>query len=159
WQTYRNLLITMTLGGLWHGANWPYVAFGILQGLLLSTQRAFREFCRARPALTARLENPTGTMLRVAITFRVFCLTLVVFRCPTLAAGETMLGHMFTRHRGAGLPLPEIGIWLTVAVVAVGHALGHRGRWQLVMERLPSPARGLVYASVLSLALLLSPDS
>src|SRR5206468_1166463 len=122
----------MTLGGLWHGANWPYVAFGVLQGLLLSMHRSFREFCQHRPALAGALQTTPGTALRVAATFGVFCLTLVVFRCPTLAAGRTMLGHMFLRHTGAGLPLPEIGLWLTVAVVAAGHALGCRGRWQLV---------------------------
>jgi alginate O-acetyltransferase complex protein AlgI len=159
WQTRRNLLITMTLGGLWHGANWPYVAFGALQGLLLSGHRAFREFCQRRPRLAGALETAPGTALRVATTFTIFCMTLVVFRCASLSAGGTMLGHMFSRHAGAGLPLPEVGLWMTVAVVAAGHALGHRERWQLVMERLPSPARGLAYASALSLALLLSPDA
>ena len=159
WQTCRNLMITMTLGGLWHGANWPYVAFGVLHGLLLSGHRAFREFCQRRPGLAAVLQTFPGTALRVAVTFTIFCLTLVVFRCPSLSAGGTMLSHMFTRHKGAGLPLAEIGLWLTVAVVAAGHALGYRGRWQFVMERMPSPARGFAYASLLSLALLLSPDA
>jgi alginate O-acetyltransferase complex protein AlgI len=159
WQTRRNLLITMSLGGLWHGANWPYVVFGVLQGLLLSGHRAFREFCQRRPSWSSALETAPGTALRVAVTFTIFCLTLVVFRCPTLSAGGTMLGHMFVRHAGAGLPLADIGLWLTVAFVAAGHALGYRQRWQVVMEWLPSPARGLAYASALSLALLLSPDA
>lgn len=35
WLTYRNLLITMTLGGIWHGANWTFVVWGVLNGLLL----------------------------------------------------------------------------------------------------------------------------
>ena len=35
WQTYRNLMLTMTLGGLWHGANWTFVVWGILHGAAL----------------------------------------------------------------------------------------------------------------------------
>ena len=40
-QTYRNLLLTMTLGGLWHGASWNFVIWGFYQGLLLAIERAF----------------------------------------------------------------------------------------------------------------------
>jgi alginate O-acetyltransferase complex protein AlgI len=40
-STYRNLLITMGLGGLWHGASWNFVAWGVYQGLLLAIERAF----------------------------------------------------------------------------------------------------------------------
>src|SRR5262245_60955828 len=51
WLTYRNLMITMTLGGLWHGANWTFVAWGVLHGALLIGHRAFQDFARKRPAL------------------------------------------------------------------------------------------------------------
>ena len=40
WRTYRNLLITMMLGGLWHGASWTFVAWGLFHGVLLGLQRA-----------------------------------------------------------------------------------------------------------------------
>src|SRR5437763_13647772 len=47
-QTNRNLLLTMTLGGLWHGANWTFVIWGLLHGLLLIVHRSFRSFCKPR---------------------------------------------------------------------------------------------------------------
>src|SRR5262249_49636821 len=39
WKTYRNLIITMTLGGLWHGAAWNFVAWGLLHGVALAVER------------------------------------------------------------------------------------------------------------------------
>ena len=57
----RNLLITMTLGGLWHGAGWNFVVFGLLQGLLLIIHRVFKDYCKTRPALDAWLQTAAGT--------------------------------------------------------------------------------------------------
>src|SRR5262249_35343261 len=60
WQTYRNLLVTMTLAGLWHGANWTYVVFGLVQGGLLCFHRRFAEFCASRPSLSRVLQSAAG---------------------------------------------------------------------------------------------------
>src|SRR5262249_44141276 len=79
-QTYRNLLITMTLGGLWHGASWTFVVWGLLHGLFLIVHRLFADFAGARPMLRKVLESPPGTVLRVAFTFVCVCLAWVFFR-------------------------------------------------------------------------------
>src|SRR5262249_14504842 len=55
WVTCRNLLLTMGLAGLWHGANWNYVLFGLLQGTMLAAHAAFRSWCVGRPRLVAVL--------------------------------------------------------------------------------------------------------
>ena len=160
WQAARNQLITFTLCGLWHGAAWPFVAWGALQGVLLVVHRQFRDFCGPRPRLRALLETRPGTAVRVGLTFLSFCLTLAIFRSPTVPAGLNMLGHMFTPH--AGLEARRYGlwlIWLLLAAVALGHALGHRDRWQWLAARLPSPVRGLGLAAALGGALLLAPEA
>jgi alginate O-acetyltransferase complex protein AlgI len=159
WQTYRNLFVTMTLGGLWHGASWPYVMFGVLQGMLLSVHRTFREFCQTRATLDRALQTSSGTALRVAVTFTTFCLTLVVFRAPTLSAGFAMLADMFSFRAGSGLPLPIAGIWLTALVVFACHVLAEEGWWQRPMALLPSPMKGAGYAMMFSLALILNPGA
>ncbi len=60
WLTCRNLLLTMTLGGLWHGASWTFVLWGLLHGLLLIGHRLFQQFSSARPALQQRAANAPG---------------------------------------------------------------------------------------------------
>ena len=57
-RTYRNLMLTMLLGGLWHGANWTFVAWGGLHGLYLVGYRIFADFKRDRPWL--RKAGATG---------------------------------------------------------------------------------------------------
>src|SRR5262249_35572853 len=47
-KTSRNLLVTMVLGGLWHGASWTFIAWGLLHGMLLVGHRLFRDFCKPR---------------------------------------------------------------------------------------------------------------
>jgi alginate O-acetyltransferase complex protein AlgI len=159
WKTCRNLLITMTVGGLWHGANWPFVFFGFIQGCWLSLHRAFREFCERRPLLDRVLQSRPGTALRIAVTFIAFCCTLVIFRATSVRAGLIMLRNMAGPHAGMGTPLHNRSFWFLVGVIAVAHALGQRGAWQKLMGFLPSPVRGFAYASVLTIALLLAPEA
>ncbi len=159
WRTARNLMLTMTLGGLWHGAAWTYVAWGMLHGILLIGHRVFAAHCSTRPMLKRRLETPPGTVARVALTFTCFCLTLVVFRCVDLTTGATMLGRMLLPCEGAGTPLPARGFWLTVFAVALGHALALRRRWPRLEARLPAPVRGFGYALALVAVLVLAPGA
>jgi alginate O-acetyltransferase complex protein AlgI len=158
-RTYRNLLVTMALGGLWHGASWPYVVFGCLQGGLLIVHRVFRSFCEGRPRLVRALQTSGGTAMRVLVTFAVFCSTLVVFRAPTVAASLGMLRTMLLPRAGLPLRLAAGGIWWTLALVALAHFLGCQGRWKKLAARLPDPVLGCGYATALALAFLLAPDA
>ncbi len=159
WQTYRNLMITMTVCGFWHGAGWPYVVFGALHGVLLSLHREFRGFCESRPRLHKALQTVPGTSSRIALTFITFSLSLVVFRAQTLSEGLGMLAHMFSRHAGSGLPFAIVGLWVTAVVVLAGHVSTHLGWWRRPLAAAPSPLRGLGYAVALSMALLLNPGA
>jgi alginate O-acetyltransferase complex protein AlgI len=158
WRTYRNLLITMTLGGLWHGASWPCVVFGVLQGLWLGVHRAFREFCKPHPALDGLLQSLPGRAVCVAGTFVTFTGTLAVFRSPTLGAGLTMLHRMAVPHEGLTTPLPQSSLYYLLGVVVLGHVLAQRDLWKRLLALMPSPVRGLGYAGVMTLALVLAPD-
>jgi alginate O-acetyltransferase complex protein AlgI len=157
WPTYRNLLLTMTLAGLWHGAKWTLVIFGLIQGAMLVAHAAFRGWCERRPALADALRSTPGTALRVAFTFACFVTSLTVFRAPSLPAAGLMLSRMFSGAAGAGPTLLWHGFWLTVALVALGHALA-RGRGERLLERVPLPLRGLGFGAALTLALLLAPN-
>jgi alginate O-acetyltransferase complex protein AlgI len=159
WQTCRNLLITMTLGGLWHGASWCFILWGAAHGAWLSLHRLFRGWCEPRPRLRALLGSVPGRTLCVAGTFAGFLLTWVLFRATTLSKARTMLRGMLLERGGSRLPLTPMCLVLAVIVVVVCHLLARTGLWRRLVDPLPSPVRGLGYALVMVVALVLAPDT
>jgi alginate O-acetyltransferase complex protein AlgI len=159
WQTNRNLLITMTLGGLWHGANWTFVVWGILHGGLLIVHRWFREYAITRPRWNAALATPLGAALRITMTFFTVSLAWVFFRATTFTAAAEMFRRMFTGQGGFGTPMPKVSLEVLALVVLAAHVLALSGAWRRLAPRLPAPVLGISYATVLTLALLLAPDS
>jgi alginate O-acetyltransferase complex protein AlgI len=171
-KTRRNLIITMTLCGLWHGAAWPFVGFGFLQAWLLIIHRTFHRWCKQRPRLDVVLRSRPGTVFRVAFTFTCFCLSLVVFRSSSFGSAFDMYSRLLAVAPVAQqaapnalqdlVPLPEpppvFGFWLTVSFMLVGHILGRSGAWIRPALRLPAPMLGFSYAVLFGLALLLEPQ-
>jgi alginate O-acetyltransferase complex protein AlgI len=158
-QTCRNLLITMALGGLWHGASWTFVIWGVLHGVFLIIHRLFRSFCEGRPRLATALQSWPGTVLRMGLTFQCVCIGWVFFRAPTFAAAADVLRRLFVPHTGQGLGLPlECLVWL-LACVIVCHTAAAPGWWKRTVRVLPAPVLGAGYALVLSLALVLAADA
>jgi alginate O-acetyltransferase complex protein AlgI len=77
-KTRHNLLMTMLIGGLWHGANWTYVVWGLLHGLWLA---AFRS------SVSTDADQPPSRLviwLKRVVVFHAICLTWIVFRAPSL---------------------------------------------------------------------------
>jgi alginate O-acetyltransferase complex protein AlgI len=96
-RRYLNLFLTMLIGGIWHGAGWTYVVWGMLHGLCLVINHAWRQF------VTPRLALPTPPAAVAAglswlITFVVVVLAWVFFRAPTLAAASAVIEGMLGLH-------------------------------------------------------------
>jgi alginate O-acetyltransferase complex protein AlgI len=159
WVTDRNIMITFTLSGLWHGASWTFVIWGVLHGLMLVGHRRFREWATARPTLDGVLQSLPGTLVRVTLTFLVVVLAWVFFRAQTFEAAFTILKQLFVAHAGTVAPLSPRGVYYTLLVVAICHLIGASGGWRWAAPRLPAPALGFGYAAMLTLALLLCPDT
>ncbi len=156
-RTGVNLMTAMVLCGLWHGASWPCVAFGFIQGLYLLIHRGFRKICGHVPRLSGALRTRIGTLGRIAFTFATFICSLAVFRCATLGDAVVMLGRMFTRAHGLPAPVDPLPVWHALAVLIFCHWFAGSGLWKRVQRRLPAPIRGLGYACVLVLVLVLAP--
>jgi alginate O-acetyltransferase complex protein AlgI len=92
-RTYVNLLLTMLLGGLWHGANLTFVVWGALHGLLLAGTRAFQELVGSRAAAPAR---PWLRVLCVLATFHAVCFCWLFFRAKSLEDAQVYLGRLAT---------------------------------------------------------------
>ncbi|MEO0651789.1 MAG: MBOAT family O-acyltransferase [Planctomycetota bacterium] len=107
--TYRNLMLTMTLGGLWHGASWMFVIWGVYHGGLLVVDRLLD-----RP-------NPTtlaGTWLRRLFVFQLICLGWVFFRSQETGDAWAVLGSLFAPRGEAVL---SAGVWTLLAFGFVAH--------------------------------------
>jgi D-alanyl-lipoteichoic acid acyltransferase DltB (MBOAT superfamily) len=91
-RTCRNLMITMLLGGLWHGASWMFVIWGALHGVYLVAERVVR---RNGPAMATSVLSDA---LLTVLTFVLVCVAWVAFRAPTLESAAAFLGT-FTRVR------------------------------------------------------------
>jgi alginate O-acetyltransferase complex protein AlgI len=101
-RRWINLLITMLLGGLWHGAAWTFVIWGGLHGLYLCINHAWQ-------SLRSRLfgQRPAGRLERAAawgVTFLAVIIAWVFFRAETLSGALSMLDGMSGGH---GLIMPE----------------------------------------------------
>jgi alginate O-acetyltransferase complex protein AlgI len=157
WRTGRNLFIVMTLCGLWHGATWPFVIFGMIQAVLLILHRLFKQWCAQHARLDAFLQSTPGTILRVACTLAIFSFTLVFVRSPTMDIVFRMYERMFAFEPGLSVKIAQFSLLCTVLVVLGASLLCLKDRWAKMSQRLPAPLLGMGYAAALTLALVLTP--
>lgn len=157
WQTYRNVLIIMLLAGLWHGANWMFVSWGLIHGLLQIGHRIFRGFAEGRPLLQRSLQSTPGTVMRIGLTFGVWCMATVVTRSTSVAAALVMLQRMVVPSAGLGHVQPIVHVLEAGVLLLLCHLLALRNSWQKVLNYLPAPVRGFSYAAALIVAIVLAP--
>jgi alginate O-acetyltransferase complex protein AlgI len=148
WRTRRNLMITMILGGLWHGAAWTFVIWGAYQGVMLVLYRPF----------TSRLALVHGwrRLALGVVMFHITCYGWLIFR-----AHSTSQVVEFTRalvsdwHAGpetvAGLALPLLRLVTPLALI---HLYQARKGTELAVLNLPVALRYAVYGAVIYLVLL-----
>jgi alginate O-acetyltransferase complex protein AlgI len=110
WKTYRNLLITMLLGGLWHGAGWTFVFWGGYHGVLLSLHRGFGE---AWDRLHVNLRR-TGTFFAIMLGW-------IFFRATSFGMAAAILKRIFVHQAGAPMP----GVTGLVAVLVIAFLVAH----------------------------------
>jgi alginate O-acetyltransferase complex protein AlgI len=91
-RRYANLLITMLLGGLWHGASWSFVFWGGLHGVYLVINHGYQRVLGAGGQALAR--NPGYRVMSVMVTFVAVVVAWVYFRAHTFSGANTMLSAM-----------------------------------------------------------------
>src|SRR5690625_2602813 len=143
WATYRNLAITMLLGGLWHGASWTFVIWGAGHGIALGVVRFIQR--RRDPSYEPTLARQIFAGI---LTFEFVNLLWVVFRAPTWSDAQQFLGRLFEGSSYApNLTLP---VFLALSAGIAMHITPLRWKDGL-MERfvaLPAWAKGLAVAAV-----------
>jgi alginate O-acetyltransferase complex protein AlgI len=111
-KTYRNLLVTMLLGGIWHGAGWKFVAWGALHGGGLAIERLLE------PLLGRRAKSPLARAVSIFLVFHFVCLAWIFFR-----AEDFEMARLYLSGLGAGWTdgVQQAGPFM-LALIAIGMA-------------------------------------
>ncbi len=135
-RTYINLMITMFLGGLWHGASWTFVFWGCLHGAALAVEKfiASLGFSQKESYGTAR------KILEWGLTFIIVLITWVFFRSQTFTGAILTLRQMFVPIQGITWYHPfAIGAILMMALLHIVNALGKKKSLVLKYKYLKTP--------------------
>lgn len=154
-RMYWNLLITMVLGGLWHGAAWNFVMWGALHGGLLIMHREWDRYTSAKNWVWR--ETVAWRWAARFLLFNAVCLAWVFFRCESFSASLAVLGQLGQGAWQADLPLGP----LLCVIAGVGVQYLPSRIWLRLqgLGMMCSPAlRGAVFASLLMLIEVLGPS-
>ena len=113
-RTYVNLMLTMLLGGLWHGASWNFVLWGGLHGSALAAHRLYRT------SAGDRFRLPPGVTWVMTLLFVMLC--WIPFRAARLGDTIQILRGMFTLAGGASFPADAVFVALGLVIPA--HLVG-----------------------------------
>jgi alginate O-acetyltransferase complex protein AlgI len=153
-----NLIIVMFIGGLWHGAAWTFVVWGLLHGSYLAIERLLKAM--VRPA--AWMDSFGPKLLIGAITYFAVLVAWVYFRAANFETASRLIGGMFGWHLRPDAILSTREI-LQVAMVTVGLLIAH---WSMrdtsleaVVARLPRWALGTTWFLMASAIILTQGNS
>jgi alginate O-acetyltransferase complex protein AlgI len=151
-RTYVNLMLTMMLGGLWHGAAWNYVAWGTYHGGLLAGHRWWRE----RQDESLAVEVPRGRLFLHRLTmFHLAVVGWVIFRSESGGDIAAFFGGLTRPGVVVTPPFVRAAIWTALAFA--GHHLCAERDFGRRFLALPPVAQAASYATVAVLVFLFSP--
>jgi D-alanyl-lipoteichoic acid acyltransferase DltB (MBOAT superfamily) len=159
WRTYRNIMITFLLGGLWHGAQWTFVVWGGIHGGFLS----YEHWQQSRQEAAHHHRSPDTARRRLyrrLVTFNIVCLAWVFFRADSFANAADVLTQIFNpAHWDQAAPLVTGGVLLAIAAGLVEQyiprdAFARAMSW---FSRLSPAAQGVALGFVLLLTNTMGP--
>jgi D-alanyl-lipoteichoic acid acyltransferase DltB (MBOAT superfamily) len=156
WKTARNLFVTMVLAGLWHGANWTFVVFGAIHGIVLTVERyLFPSKTKSAGASEPRSSPGTVSLwMQRIVTFNILCVTLAFFRATSLRGAVDFLAGLsnFTWRPEYLSAFLMLGLF-TLPLFFVD-LLQEAGKFEYPFANAPYPIRaGIAVAGFIVLAL------
>jgi alginate O-acetyltransferase complex protein AlgI len=140
WLTYRNLLVTMLLGGLWHGAGWTFVAWGGYHGLLLIGARIGRGALERVPA-----------WLRRSATFLLVVVGWVMFRSNGFDMAAGLIHKMFVWTQGEAMT----GGLILLVLVLIAATLAHTGPNSFEVSHRWRPGMAVALAGLFAISMII----
>jgi alginate O-acetyltransferase complex protein AlgI len=152
--TYRNIMLTMLIGGLWHGAGWTFVVWGGIHGFGLAAERWWKD----RPGFTAPADTRRRRVVARLVTFHVVCVAWVFFRASTFGTAWDMLTGLFSGW-GSPSPLVTSGVLLAIVVGIGSQYLPARVPFAIMtrLARLPVAGQAVALAVALMVTNAMGP--
>jgi alginate O-acetyltransferase complex protein AlgI len=156
WRTHINLMLTMLIGGLWHGASWRFVVWGGLHGAYLVGERLLREKFEKE----AWTSNPLFLVCMAGFTYVLTCFTWVFFRATDFNNAWSFIRAMF----GAGAGDRVIGnasnikAATVMAVVLIIHWCLRKSSVEQLTAKTPAWARAVALAAMILMLILIPGD-
>ena len=152
-KQFRNLILTMGLGGLWHGANWTFIIWGLIHGGILVAYHAAEN-------LGADVQNARGIRRLVAslIFFHLVCVTWVFFRADSLSHASELLLGLFSGADLTDLTVYALGMvaFLSLPFLLLEYVIERSGNLLYVLS-LPRPVRALIYCYFVFMLIIFPP--
>lgn len=146
-----NVIVTMVLCGLWHGANWTFVIWGGIHGVALAAHRAWRMWDPFASLAGHAVFRPLWSLFSRSLTLSTLLAAWIIFRAQSLPDAWHYLGRIVTwRHDGIHLISPFIV--LAVFAVLLVHLVVHKDRnWAREISQRAIPIRITAYATLVIL--------
>ena len=149
----RNLMLTMVIGGLWHGAAWNFVLWGFYQGSLLCLYRIWREY---RPQKSTAFEHPVFRLILIATFFVIVCYGWLLFRAQSLAQIASFTSLLFSDfgNLNYGAATPRISSILGVSLLILMEIAQYWVGDPHYYRRFVPPLRGFLIASMVAITMM-----
>jgi len=148
-RTYIFLMLTMLLGGLWHGAPWIFVAWGGLHGLFLIVERMLKNKIQL---------NTKGIFGLLLALFTYLCvnITWVFFRADNFQGAISILTSMFSFHSNGNMVIQYLDIYITFIIISItfGSHGFMRNRTLESLSTIRQPIIGIVWGLMLVLLII-----
>lgn len=156
-RTYLNNFLTMLIGGLWHGANWTYVAWGALNGIYLGVHKAYLDVRGGN--IQKQKASIAVVFVKVLFIFFLSSFAFLIFRSPDFPTAWAYISKMFSFSGGIHMlgstlfALPMVFLWL-------GLDLAQYTRWgETFVRRSPLWQRAMVFGALFAFVLIMGSDN
>ncbi len=157
-KTYRNLMVTMLVSGLWHGANWTFIAFGAVHGIALALHKLWMQITKKpMPKAFGTRKWNWAAPLKIFATFNIFAFSLVLFRSPSFGIAWQYLTRIVELvpgiHLGTSLfVIPFVGLTLALDLAQ------YTGIGQRLVGGMGPVRRAVAFGALFALVLIAGSD-
>jgi len=152
-----SLLITFFLSGLWHGAGWKFIVFGVMHGVAILLFRLFKTF-KKRVGIARKTSHPVTFVVSIAVTYLWFCSTALFFRAEELGIAWDMMGMMFRADSNTSHSIPSF-IPIVWCILVVMHWIAWRFDLIKIANNLKPPVYGIVLGVCIAIIITGTPSN